>query len=103
MDLLLLTGRFPQRSETFIYRKAVGLANRGHHVIVAARSIGDWSLYPEPLPPTLRVDTLPPDHSLRPYVEPWGLHELHSVSSSSLLERTYRATPSREAIFVICP
>jgi colanic acid/amylovoran biosynthesis glycosyltransferase len=65
MELLFVTGRFPQRSETFIYRKAVGLAKRGHHVTVATRRIGDWSLYPDPLPATMTVEELPPDDSLR--------------------------------------
>lgn len=63
-DLLLVTGRFPQRSETFIYRKAVALARRGHRVTVAAREVGDWNLYPAPLPPTLKFLRLPPDDKL---------------------------------------
>jgi len=61
MKILLVTGRFPQRSETFIYRKAVALARRGHEVTVLARSRGDWGLYPEPLPPSLTVIDMPPD------------------------------------------
>ena len=65
MDLLLVTGRFPERSETFIYRKAVGLAARGHRVTVAARQVGDWALYTDPLPPSLRVVKLTPDSMLR--------------------------------------
>lgn len=65
MELLLVTGSFPERSETFIYRKAVALARRGHSVTVATRSIGDWSIYPEPLPSNLRVEQLPPDSTLR--------------------------------------
>ncbi|HLL21677.1 MAG TPA: hypothetical protein VK427_06085, partial [Kofleriaceae bacterium] len=65
MKLLLVAGRFPQRSETFIYRKAVGLAARGHDVTVACRSAGEWALYPEPLPPTLHVEVWPPDVGLR--------------------------------------
>src|SRR5436190_14983581 len=64
MDILLVTGRFPQRSETFIYRKAVALARRGHRVRVASREPGEWHLYPDPVPPTLEVFTLAPDHSL---------------------------------------
>jgi len=65
MDLLLVTGRFPERSETFIYRKATALARRGHHVTVAVRQIGDWSLYPDPLPEGMRVEQVPLDDSLR--------------------------------------
>lgn len=65
MDLLLVTGRFPERSETFIYRKAVGLANRGHRVTMAVREIGDWTLYPDQLPATFRVEELLPDGRLR--------------------------------------
>lgn len=59
MDLLLVTGRFPQRSETFIYRKAVSLARAGHRVTLATRGIGDWSIYPDPLPETLSILQLP--------------------------------------------
>ncbi|MDQ3296418.1 MAG: glycosyltransferase family 4 protein [Myxococcota bacterium] len=65
MKLLLVAGRFPQRSETFIYRKAVGLAGRGHHVTVASRSPGEWSIYPDPLPATMTVEVWPPDVGLR--------------------------------------
>jgi colanic acid/amylovoran biosynthesis glycosyltransferase len=63
MRILLVTGRFPQRSETFIYRKAVALANHGHEVTVLTRHRGDWDLYPDPLPAKLRVEELPPDLS----------------------------------------
>jgi colanic acid/amylovoran biosynthesis glycosyltransferase len=65
VKLLLVVGQFPQRSETFIYRKAVALARRGHHVTVGTRAPGDWSIYPEPLPPTLQVEVWPPDGRLR--------------------------------------
>ena len=65
MKLLLVAGTFPQRSETFIYRKAIALARRGHAVTVACRAAGDWSIYPDPLPPTLDVEVWPPDVSLR--------------------------------------
>lgn len=64
MKLLLVAGTFPERSETFIYRKAVGLAARGHDVTIASRAAGDWSAYPAPLPPTLRVEVWPPDMRL---------------------------------------
>ena len=64
MKLVLVTGRFPERSETFIYRKAVGLARRGHDVTMLVRSIGDWSLYDAP-PSSLRVVQVPPDLSRR--------------------------------------
>lgn len=65
MELLLVTGCFPERSETFIYRKIVALADRGHNVTVATRRVGDWSLYPDRLPATLRLEKLPPDDNLR--------------------------------------
>jgi glycosyltransferase involved in cell wall biosynthesis len=61
MKILLVTGRFPQRSETFIYRKAVALSERGHDVTVLCREQGDWSLYPARLPLSLSVETSPPD------------------------------------------
>lgn len=64
VKLLLVTGRFPAWSETFIYRKAVGLAQRGHDVTVATRRAGDWVAYPDPLPSTLSVEQLPVDDSL---------------------------------------
>jgi len=65
MKLLLVAGRFPQRSETFIYRKAVGLAQRGHEVTVASRAEGEWEIYPDPLPSGMTVELWPPDHGLR--------------------------------------
>lgn len=72
MNLLLVTGRFPQRSETFIYRKVVALAKRGHHVTVATRGAGDWSLYPDARPETLQIIELPPDHTLRDPRRAWA-------------------------------
>ncbi len=72
MRVLLVTGRFPVRSETFIYRKAVALARRGHEVTVATRGAGEWDLYPDPLPPGVRVVELPPDHSLRDPRRAWA-------------------------------
>lgn len=65
MDLLLVVGKFPQRSETFIVRKAISLARRGHRVTVAARSEGDWALIDTPLPGSLAVEVWPPDSGLR--------------------------------------
>jgi glycosyltransferase involved in cell wall biosynthesis len=65
MNLLLVVGQFPQRSETFIYRKAVALAQRGHRVTVASRAAGDWSLFPDPRPSGLAVEVWPPDGGLR--------------------------------------
>lgn len=65
LDLCLLTGRFPQISELFVYRKAVALARRDHRVRVLARAPGHHEHFPDPLPPTLQVELLPPDMSLR--------------------------------------
>jgi len=65
MKLLLVAGRFPQRSETFIYRKAVALARRGHDVTVGSRTVGEWNLYTDPLPASLAVEVWPPDTGLR--------------------------------------
>ena len=65
MKLLLVTGRFPVRSETFIYRKCVALANHGHDVTMLTRRDGEWALYPDALPPSLRVEVMPADSSLR--------------------------------------
>ena len=65
MQVLLVAGRFPHASETFIYRKAVALARRGHAVTVGSRQAGDWNLYPDPLPANLRVEVWPPDSGLR--------------------------------------
>jgi glycosyltransferase involved in cell wall biosynthesis len=62
LNLLLVAGRFP--AETFVYRKAVALARRGHRVTVASRAPGDWSKFPDPLPETLSVEVWPPDSDL---------------------------------------
>ncbi|MDX2089247.1 MAG: glycosyltransferase family 4 protein [Kofleriaceae bacterium] len=64
MKILVVTGGFPTRSETFIYRKVVALARRGHEVTVATRKTGDWSIYPDALPSNVTVVELLPDHSL---------------------------------------
>lgn len=63
LRITLVVGRFPQLSETFIFRKAVTLARRGHSVTVLTRDIGDWNLFRDylPLPDTLRVERLLPD------------------------------------------
>jgi colanic acid/amylovoran biosynthesis glycosyltransferase len=59
--LALVTGTFPQLSETFIYRKAVSLAQRGHDVTMFSRARGDWRPFPGRLPGNLQVEVLPPD------------------------------------------
>lgn len=65
MRILVVTGGFPLPSQTFVYRKVVALAKRGHEVIVATRRIGDWSLYPDGLPDGVRVVEMVPDVELR--------------------------------------
>lgn len=66
MQILMIVGTFPARSETFIFRKAVTLAQRGHQVTLAARGRGDWQLYAdESLPDNLRMLYLLPDVNLR--------------------------------------
>lgn len=65
MRILLVTGGFPLPSQTFVYRKVVALAKRGHEVTVATRRIGDWSLYPDGLPDGVRVVGMVPDVELR--------------------------------------
>lgn len=65
MRILLVTGGFPLPSQTFIYRKVIALAKRGHAVTVATRRIGDWTLYPDPLPPNVEVIEMIPDVALR--------------------------------------
>lgn len=64
LDLCLVTGRFPQVSEQFVYRKAAALARRQHRVLVLARAPGDLEHFSAPLPDTLKVELLPPDMSL---------------------------------------
>jgi glycosyltransferase involved in cell wall biosynthesis len=64
MKITIITGGFPTRSETFIYRKVVALARRGHDVTVATRRVGDWSIYSDPMPANVNVIELLPDHSL---------------------------------------
>ncbi len=63
MHILLVVGAFPQVSETFILRKAVALAQRGHRVTVATRKSGDWSLFKDylPLPVGLSIQVLLPE------------------------------------------
>jgi colanic acid/amylovoran biosynthesis glycosyltransferase len=88
VKLLLVTGRFPAWSETFIYRKAVGLAIRGHDVTLATRRIGDWHAYPAALPPGLHVEALPPDDSLR---DPRNLIPAALATTRQVLKRGPKA------------
>ncbi len=62
----MIIGRFPLLSETFIFRKAVKLAERGHAVTVFTRDDGQWDYFKEylPLPATLHVQVLLPDTRL---------------------------------------
>jgi colanic acid/amylovoran biosynthesis glycosyltransferase len=63
MRLMLVTGRFPSVSETFIFQKVVELARRGIQVEVMARGRGDAGAYRsemQNLPPTLSIRYLPP-------------------------------------------
>lgn len=95
MRLLLVTGAFPARSETFIYRKVAALARRGHAVTVATRRVGDWAMYPEPLPPSVRVMEMLPDNSLRDprrVVSLLGGGSQRFASNPSAARALYRAT-----------
>ena len=46
LDIVVVTGRFPLRSQSFIERKVVGLARRGHRLTVVAGGRGDYELDP---------------------------------------------------------
>ncbi|MBI5928555.1 MAG: glycosyltransferase family 4 protein [Chloroflexi bacterium] len=61
MRLTLVVTMFPSVSETFIFRKAVGLAARGHEVHLITHILGDWKPFQSelPLPPTLSIIVLP--------------------------------------------
>ena len=63
LHILLIVGTFPQLSETFILRKAIALAERGHRVTVATRKCGDWALFKDylPLPVGLSIQSLLPE------------------------------------------
>ena len=63
MRIILVVGTFPQLSETFILRKAIALAERGHQVTVATRKYGDWALFKDylPLPVGLSIQCLLPE------------------------------------------
>lgn len=50
MKIIIVIGKFPQLSETFIIRKAVALSQAGHDVLVMSRRRGDQSIlnsYPD--------------------------------------------------------
>lgn len=63
MRIILVAGRFPQLSETFILRKAIALAECGHRVTVVTRKGGDWALFKDylPLPVGLSIQCLLPE------------------------------------------
>jgi len=67
MHILILVGKFPQLSETFIFRKVLALAERGHEITVASRSSGEWHIFEDqlPLPPNVSVVYLTPDSRLQ--------------------------------------
>src|SRR4051794_6635059 len=46
LDILVVTGRFPMLSQSFIERKVIGLARRGQRVTVLAGGRGDHELDP---------------------------------------------------------
>lgn len=63
MRLMVITGAFPQVSQTFIFQKLLRLAQRGIEVEVMARNPGDTAAYASELaalPPTLTLRYLPP-------------------------------------------
>ena len=114
MNIALVTGRFPQLSETFVYRQALGLAQRGHRVTVACREEGDWKLYPDQRPPNLSVVTFPTETSLksprgalravtnavstslsdsRPIKRLWQLCRASTSSRSSVMRQFVRHVP----------
>lgn len=74
MHILSIVGTFPQLSETFIWRKAVALARRGHRVHVMARQWGDRSLIEETgeNPGDLVFSCLPPDWGWSRPARVWG-------------------------------
>ena len=65
MRIILVAGTFPQLSETFILRKAIALAERGHQVTVATRKRGNWVSFPDYLP-------LPVGLSIKHLLPEWG-------------------------------
>ena len=66
MKILLITGTFPQLSETFIYRQALELAKRGHAMTVATRHVGDWAPFHDWPRPTHLCQLLPEEGFARP-------------------------------------
>lgn len=58
LHIAMVVGEFPQLSESFIYRKAVGLAAAGHRVTVLTRRICDVASFP-PLPSNVTLRQLP--------------------------------------------
>src|SRR5258706_8750612 len=67
MKVVLVVGCFPQVSESFIFRKAVALAQRGIDVTVMARRKGNWDEFRDqlPVPSRLRIEYLCPDYGWR--------------------------------------
>ena len=63
LDILVVTGRFPLLSQSFIERKVVGLARRGHRVTVLAGGRGDHEL-DAGRPASLRVEYVPEGRTL---------------------------------------
>lgn len=68
MHILIIVGKFPQLSETFIFRKVAALASHGFQVTVAARDPGSWECYKDiGFPENVNLRYLVPDSNvLRP-------------------------------------
>lgn len=64
MKILIVIGKFPQISETFIIRKAIGLAERGNEVLIMARRKGDLRILRPfgSIPKSLKVEWLIPEY-----------------------------------------
>jgi glycosyltransferase involved in cell wall biosynthesis len=89
LRIILVVGKFPQLSETFILRKAIALAERGHQVTVAARSCGDWEGFNDrPLPAGLSVQTLISEWG---WSNPWRAPGLIARVITSSLQSPLRA------------
>lgn len=93
LRLLIVTGAFPARSQTFIEAKVVGLARRGHHVTVLALGRGDHQIdaaVRAELGDRLRVDYWP----ARAFLRAAGAAGAHPVFATRLARSIARRRPT---------
>lgn len=79
INIIIFVGKFPQYSESFIIRKAYGLASKGYNVLVLSRRKGDLKILDSfgPLPKNLKIEWAIPDYGFSQIrTSIWALYKM---------------------------